>query len=197
MFGKKRTIKGSSECRLAPQSGQNWALLVANGAALPKRSCRQLVVPLPEQAQAGIDNLRVVCATASALDLGQCRFDSEFRAVGPMRGHRLDHVRHRHDARLNQDRRALEALRIAAAVHALVVLQRDLGHRPRKPHVLQNVVARLGVLLDQLEFERGEFSGFGQNLRRDPDCSIWEVQNFKGRDDDDVRSLRVSWGMDC
>ncbi len=45
-----------------------------------------------------------------------------------------------------------------------MMLQRDLGNRPGKLHVLQHLVARLRVPLDQLELGRAELAGLGQDL---------------------------------
>jgi hypothetical protein len=75
-----------------------------------------------------------------------------------VRCHRLHHVRHRQDARLEQDFLAFEAPRITAAVHPLMVLAHDLGDRPRKIDVLEDLVALLGMGLDHLELDRREFS---------------------------------------
>jgi hypothetical protein len=81
-----------------------------------------LEVLLQEELEASIGNGRVICASTSALYLGERRLDSHSRAVWSVQGHRFDHIRDSDDARLDQDRIALEASRIAASIHALVVL---------------------------------------------------------------------------
>jgi hypothetical protein len=88
-----------------------------------------------------------------------------------LRGHCLDDIRDRHDARLEQDRLAFQTLRVAAAVHALMVLQRDLRHRPGKLHVLQDVVARLRVPPDQRELSGVQLAGLDKNVQWDRDLA--------------------------
>src|SRR5665811_2344344 len=84
--------------------------------------------PLPaEQLDAGLGHLRVVETAAVLLDLLERRVDAQGRAVGPVRGHGLDHVGHGEDARLEDDLVAGKAPRVAGAVEALVVLQGHLG----------------------------------------------------------------------
>ena len=136
-----------------------------------RNSCGQLVALLSEEPQARIDNVRVICGSSSPLDLGEGLVDPESRTVRPVRGHRLDHVGHRHDSRLEQDRLAFQALGIAAAVHPLVMLQGDVRHRPRKFDMLQNVVTRLRMSLDQHELGCAELAGFGEYLGRDADLA--------------------------
>ena len=52
-----------------------------------------------------------------------------------------------------------------------MMLPDDLGHRPRKLNLLQDIVSRLGVHLDQVSFRFGEGEGLAQNFRGNGDLS--------------------------
>lgn len=119
----------------------------------------------PEQPRARIHRRGVVAHAAALPDLLQRRFDAQCRAIGPVRDHRLDDVGQGDHARLEQDRPALQTLRITAPVDALMVLQNHLRHRPAERHVLQDVPAGLRVAFDDIEFGRGEPPRLQQNVR--------------------------------
>jgi hypothetical protein len=65
-------------------------------------------------------------------------------------------VDHEHDARADRDLRAPQAIGIAAAVPALVVVADDLAHPAEKGHGRQNLLAHHRVALDDLELLRGQ-----------------------------------------
>ena len=62
--------------------------------------------------------------------------------VGALAGEGVEDVRRRDDARLQRDRIAREAVRIARSVHALVVVQRDAAHQLRVGERLQAEVGQ-------------------------------------------------------
>lgn len=123
-----------------------------------------MVASLSKQAQAGVRRICVERGSSPTLNLGKRFLDSECWTVGPERGHRLDDVRHRDNASFQRNLVAFKTLWIAAAVNLLMVLQGDQRYRPRKLHVLQDVIASLGMILDQRELGFAELSRLGKNL---------------------------------
>ena len=120
---------------------------------------------------ADIGYLLVVPDTGAFADLGQRRLHAEGGPVGPVRRHRLDHVGDGEDAGLREDGVTAQALRIARAVHALVVLKDHLRHRLVEVDRRQDVVAGLGVLLDEIELDHTQAPGLGQDLGRHRDLA--------------------------
>ena len=71
--------------------------------------------------------------------------------VRPVGGEGVEVVDHREDARAERDLVALEPLRVALAVPALVVAQNERRHRVRERHRADDLGADLGVDADLLE----------------------------------------------
>src|SRR5450756_1502298 len=67
---------------------------------------------LPKKLQAGIDNCWVINGTASSFNLLQREVNPQCRAIRPVRGHRLKHIRNRQDSRPRQNLVSLEPLRV-------------------------------------------------------------------------------------
>ena len=97
----------------------------------------------------------VPCAGARA-DLRERRLQAQRRPIRPVRGHRLDHVGDRQDARLRKDLVVFEFSRIPGAVLPLVVLRDDVGDGVLKVDRLEDLMRRRGVTLDELELDRGQ-----------------------------------------
>src|ERR1039458_8079249 len=116
---------------------------------------------LAEQFKTGIGDRGIIGATAAALDLLEGELYAQGRTVRPVRGHRFHHVRHGHDARLEQDLPVLQSLRVPRAVQLLVMLADDVGDGPGKIHVLQDFIAGLRVRLYEHELDVAELPGFG------------------------------------
>src|SRR3972149_1113357 len=116
----------------------------------PTELRRNLVALLPEQLEASFGDGCVIERAAAPLDLRQGHLNAESRPVGPVRTHRLHHVSHRQDARLEEDSLTVEPLRVAATVQPLVVLQHYFGYRPGEFDVLEHIVASLRVGSNQL-----------------------------------------------
>src|SRR5450756_2209645 len=154
---RTRTIKaGSTYCNRC--RGQTWswarppwAAAVAPAAALTSR--RELEALLLDETDAGCDDVGVVFDPRMLADLGQGRLHAEHRAVGPVRGHRLDDVGDGEDPGLRQDVLAAQPPRVARAVEAFVVLQHDLGHRAPEVDDLEDIEAGRGMLLDEVELD--------------------------------------------
>jgi Spore Coat Protein U domain len=102
---------------------------------------------LPKQAQARIGRIGVIGGCPSTRNFAERQLDAQSGTIGTVRGHRLHRIRYGHDARIQQDGFALQTLRVTADVHALVVLQRNLRHRPGPLYSLQHNVARLCMSL--------------------------------------------------
>ncbi len=105
------------------------------------------------------------------VDLVESDLDSVPWPVGAVRGHGFDDVGYGDDACAYKDLFALEAPRVAGAVHPLVVLADHLGHRPGEVDAGDDVVSGLGVLLDEFELGSGQLAGPAQDLRGDRDLA--------------------------
>src|SRR5690606_25010068 len=148
-------------------AGSGWRPVVlsisAGGATAPGRSGVEgkAVVDHP---QAGVHHLGVVALAAPGADFGEGGVEPQGRPVGAVGHHGFDHVGHRHDAGFEADILALEALGVAGAVEALVVLVGDIRHRPGEFHVGEDAVAGDRVILHQPVFDIGEAAGLGEDI---------------------------------
>ncbi len=84
--------------------------------------------------------------------------------VGPLRGDRVEGVGDGDDASAQGDLLAAQAIRVAAAVNALVVVAND-RREARIPHRREHVRAVGGVTLDHLELLVGEGAGLVEDRR--------------------------------
>src|SRR5450756_2355241 len=117
---RTRTIKaGSTYCNRC--RGQTWswarppwAAAVAPAPALTSR--RELEALLLDETDAGRDDVGVVLDPGVLADLGEGRRHAERRAVGPVRGHRLDDVGDGEDPGLRQDVLAAQPPRVALSL---------------------------------------------------------------------------------
>src|SRR5450756_567006 len=165
---RTRTIKaGSTYCNRC--RGQTWswarppwAAAVAPAPAVTSR--RELEALLLDETDAGRDDVGVVLDRGVLADLGQRRLHAERRAVGPVRGHRLDDVGDGEDPGLRQDVRAAQPPRVAGAVEAFVVLQHHLGHRAPEVDGREDVETGCRVLLDEVELDLAEAARLGEDL---------------------------------
>jgi hypothetical protein len=66
-----------------------------------------------------------------------------------MVGHGVRYISYRQDPGLKDDLTALQPLGIPRAVHALMVLEGSLGHRPGEIDPLEDLISRLGMYLDE------------------------------------------------
>src|SRR5450759_3644851 len=105
-----------NRCRGQTCSGARppWAAALAPVAALTSR--RELEALLLDEADARRGDVGVVLDPGVLADLGEGRRHAERRAVGPVRGHRLDDVGDGEDPGLRQDVRAGQRPRVARAV---------------------------------------------------------------------------------
>ena len=121
-------------------------------------SCWQNKALFAEQSQAGIAHIRVVEAIPAALDFVQRLVYAQAGAVGAMGSHGLDDIGYSDNASFQAYGITLEALWIAAAVHAFVVLVRDVSQRPGEIDFLEDIVAGLCMKLDQFQLKRQKLS---------------------------------------
>src|SRR3990172_4199865 len=91
---------------------------------------------------------RVEIDTSLPGDFRQRYFHPQTVTIRTVRIHRLDHVRDTEDAGFQQDRIALESLRIAGAIEAFMVLQHHLCDRPGEVDAFQNIITCLRMNLD-------------------------------------------------
>jgi hypothetical protein len=88
-----------------------------------------------------------------------------------VRGHRLDDVRDREDARLEQDLVSLEPVGVPRPVETLVVLDHDLRHRLPEGDRLEDLAPRLRVHPDDGELDVAELGRLGEDLGRHGDLA--------------------------
>ena len=107
--------------------------------------------------------------------------EAEGRLVDAAGHQRIEHVGQADDAPLDRDRVAGQAVRIAAAVPALVVGQRDLRTEPkhRARGMRQQVVPVTGVFLHHVELLRREPAGLVEDRVADRDLA--DVVQRRGR----------------
>src|SRR5439155_20385082 len=89
--------------------------------------------------------------------------------VGPVGRHRVPRVREPDDGGLEEDPLAGQAVRVPAAVPALVVVTDDRHRGAERAELADDVSADLGVALDELELLFGEAGG----LRQD---GVWDAE---------------------
>ena len=86
-----------------------------------------------------------------------------------MRRHRLHHIRHRQNPRLQENLLSRQTQRISRSVQPFMMLPHDPRHRPGKLDVLQDIIPRLRMRLDQAELHLRQLRRFAQDLRRQRD----------------------------
>ena len=110
-------------------------------------------------------------ASRRTLQLGERRRDRERRAVRTDRGHRVERVRDAEHARLERDRVALEAMRIAGAVPALVVMEHGRHRDQEVVDALDQPRARDRMAPDLAELLVRQRAGLAEHRRFDRDLA--------------------------
>ena len=125
-----------------------------------------------DDAREDLDDLRVELRAALAEQLGQRDLVRQRLAVGAVGTHRVPGVAAGDDPRLERDLLAGEAVRVAAAVPALVVRaddQTDVAHEAAD--AVEHLLALDRVGLDQLPLVRVELAGLVDDLLGDRDLA--------------------------
>ncbi len=118
-----------------------------------------------------VDHLRielgagVVAQLMKGLGVGQCR------AVGPVVDHGVVRIGDRDDARADRDLVALQAVRVAASVEALVVVEHHRDGLAQARRLLQDDLADAGMLADRLPLLVAERGGLVEDLVGDGDLA--------------------------
>ena len=147
---------------------------------LPLRMlARQRIAMLMEERQAGIGHVGIIELATMLGDFVQRDLDAEAGPVGSMGMHGFDHVGNGDDAGFQQDRIAPETVGVAAAVQALVMLLDNAGNRPGEIDGLEDLVAGLGMLLDEGELQFGEPPRLAEDFGRNPDLA--DVMDHAGQ----------------
>ena len=90
------------------------------------------------------------------------------RAMGT---HGLDHIGHGENLGLKQDLLVGQPARITRSIQMFMVLIDNIRHRPGKGDVLEDIVADLGMALDDRPLLGGEPGRFGEILRGQGDLA--------------------------
>ena len=92
-------------------------------------------------------------------------------AIGTVARHRVERVRHGEDPGGEWDLVALQAVGIALAVEALVMVAGHVAHHLRQVELVEDVARDLGVLAHLLELVAVEPAGLQQDAIRDADLA--------------------------
>lgn len=115
--------------------------------------------------------LRIELGAGAAGDLFEDLGAGHGGAVGAVGGHGVERIREAHDARGEGDRLAGKAVRVAAAVVTLVVVEDSGEDILEHGDVLEYAVADLGVELDEGKLVVGETAGLAEHGFRDADLA--------------------------
>src|SRR5512136_986159 len=126
----------------------------------------EIELPLAEQPDAGISDIRIIQLPFAVLDLLQSRIQSRRRAVRPAGDHRLNHICHSDYLGLQVDSVAFQSGWVAGPVQPLMVLMNNVGNGAGEIDGFEYLVVRVGVSLHHRELHLAQLPWLGQNLRR-------------------------------
>jgi predicted esterase len=135
----------------------------------------------PEESQTRRNDRRIVEDAPISIDFLEGGLDSQGGAVRPMGGHRLDDVGHRQNPGFEENVVPFQLLRIPGSVHPFVVLENHFGDGPGEFDFVEDVIADLGMGLDQRVFDLRENRRFAQDFGGDG--HLPDVMNQAGHAD--------------
>src|SRR5579862_1284197 len=146
--------------RLLAASSGRWFLLGAAGLDLETEPAAG------ELAAEDLDHARIELAAGAAAKLGDRLLHGDARAVGAVAAHRVIGVADGDDPGPEGDFATRTAVRVAAAVVALVACAHEVGDRHHRGSGGEDPLADLAVALDDLALDRVERSGLAQDRLR-------------------------------
>ena len=117
------------------------------------------------------DRARIVELALVCGNLIESHFDTQHRTIRAVRSHGFNDIGNREYLCLLQHCLARQTLRVTAAIQPLMVLQHNLRDGPGKIDALENLVAGMGMSLDQFKFNRDKFAGLAEDFRRNADLA--------------------------
>ena len=123
-----------------------------------------------QYAQEGADHLRIELHPSAAPQFGEAATVAQGWSIGPLTGHGVVTVDHAHGAGKQRDRLAGQAVGVALAVEALVVVAHALNELCVKQRT-HDLGADAGMLTNELPLLRGQGAGLEQHAVRYADLA--------------------------
>ena len=118
-----------------------------------------------EKLQARVRDGRIVARSTTAPDLVKCGLETQRSAVRPVRPHGFHDVGHANNARADEYLFSRNAIRVAATVMTLMMLEDHFRDGPGKLDAGDNIVAVARMAFDELAFCRTKLAGPRENFR--------------------------------